>query len=749
METGINFVNDLAIILITAGLCTVICRALKQPLILGYIIAGFIISPNLGIFGISSQEAVEQWSDIGIIFLMFGLGLEFSFKKLMAAGSQAIVTALSKFVGVFVIGFLIGQALGWTAMESIFLAGLLSMSSTVVVIKTYEDFGLKKEPYAGIVFGTLVVEDMIAIMLMVLLSTLAVSNNFSGGEMLLNFGKLVFFLVLWFVVGIYVIPTLLKRTSRFLSDEILLIISLGLCFGMVSLATRSGFSSALGAFMMGSILAETIENEKIMKLITPIKDLFGAIFFVSVGMMIAPAQIAAHWWVILILAVAVVLMHVLFVIVGIILAGGNLRNAVYSGFSLAQLGEFGFIIAGVGVGLGVMRDFIYPVIIAVSVLTIFTTPYTIKLAGPVYRWLQRILSPGLLAKIDRADSSERRSKAEKSEWKKVITAFVIRLLVYGVLLTAILILSASFLGRIVSKLLPDISIAWHNTICILTTLAVMAPFLFGMVSRNHKSQASIKKLLEEKRSNSWPLVGLDIARIFIAMGFVLAAISHYAKLSGWVIIVLLFSGFIMLLITRNFLRKYQSLETRFLRNLNDKEETVRKLRPVTASVKQSLGDYDVHIEEMAVSQESSWVGQKLKELPLREQSGANIIKIMRGTRSLTIPDGDTVIYPGDKLYAVGTGEQLKAMHSMVESANVEHMHGYDNIFKVEPVTLTESSYMTGQSLRSLNLRSYGCMIISMLRDDQFVTNPKPDTVFHAGDTVWLAGDVNSLSWFEK
>ncbi|MBO4657556.1 MAG: cation:proton antiporter [Bacteroidales bacterium] len=749
METGINFVNDLAIILITAGLCTVICRALKQPLILGYIIAGFIISPNLGIFGISSQEAVEQWSDIGIIFLMFGLGLEFSFKKLMAAGSQAIVTALSKFVGVFVIGFLIGQALGWTAMESIFLAGLLSMSSTVVVIKTYEDFGLKKEPYAGIVFGTLVVEDMIAIMLMVLLSTLAVSNNFSGGEMLLNFGKLVFFLVLWFVVGIYVIPTLLKRTSRFLSDEILLIISLGLCFGMVSLATRSGFSSALGAFMMGSILAETIENEKIMKLITPIKDLFGAIFFVSVGMMIAPAQIAAHWWVILILALAVVLTHVLFVTVGIILAGGNLRNAVYSGFSLAQLGEFGFIIAGVGVGLGVMRDFIYPVIIAVSVLTIFTTPYTIKLSGPVYKWLQRILSPGLLAKIDRPDSTANLSKAEKSEWKKVITAFVIRLLIYGVLLTAILILSASFLGRIVSKLLPDISLTWHNTICILVTLAVMAPFLFGMVSRNHKSHASIKKLLAEKRSNSWPLVGLDISRIFIAMGFVLAAISHYAKLSGWVIIVLLFAGFFMLVITRNFLRKYQSLETRFLSNLNDKEEAVRKMRPVTASVRQSLGEYDVHIEEMAVSQESSWVGQKLKDLPVREQSGANIIKIARGTRSFTIPGGDTVVYPGDKLYAVGTGEQLKVLHTMLSEANVEHLHGVDPIFKVEPVTLTEDSYLTGQSLRSLNLRSYGCMIISMLRDGQFVTNPKPDTVFHAGDTVWLAGDVKSLTWFEK
>ncbi|MBR3031374.1 MAG: cation:proton antiporter [Bacteroidales bacterium] len=749
METGINFVNDLAIILITAGLCTIICRALKQPLILGYIIAGFIISPNLGIFGISSQEAVEQWSDIGIIFLMFGLGLEFSFKKLIAAGSQAIVTALSKFLGVFVIGFLIGQALGWTSMESIFLAGLLSMSSTVVVIKTYEDFGLKKEPYAGIVFGTLVVEDMIAILLMVLLSTLAVSNNFSGGEMLLNLGKLVFFLVLWFVVGIYVIPTLLKKTSRFLSDEILLVISLGLCFGMVSLATASGFSSALGAFMMGSILAETIENEKILKLIAPIKDLFGAIFFVSVGMMIAPAQIAAHWWVILILALTVVVTHILFVIVGIILAGGNLKNAVHSGFSLAQLGEFGFIIAGVGVSLGVMRDFIYPVIIAVSVLTIFTTPYTVKLAGPVYKLLQRILKPSLLARIDKPDSLADRSKAEKSEWKKVITAFVIRVLVYGVLLSAIMILSGSYLGKIVTRLLPDISTPLHNTICILTTLAVMAPFLYGLVSRNHKSQLSIGKLLAEKRSNSWPLMGLDISRIFLAMGFVLAAISHYAKLSGWVVIVLLFAGFVMLVITRNFLRRYQTLETRFLRNLNEKEETVRKLRPVTASVKQSLGSYDVHIEEMEISPESSWAGQRLKNLPLRESSGANIIKIARGSKRYTIPDGDTVVYPGDKLYAVGTGEQLEAMRTLLQSSNKEYVCEGDDYFKVEPVTLTEGSYMTGQSLRSLNLRSYGCMIISMLRDDKFVTNPKPDTVFHAGDTVWLAGDVDSLTWLEK
>ena len=749
METGVNFVNDLAIILITAGLCTIVCRILKQPLILGYIIAGFIISPNLGIFGISSQEAVEQWSDIGIIFLMFGLGLEFSFKKLMAAGSQSIVTALGKFLGVFVVGYLIGLALGWSSMECIFLAGLLSMSSTVVVIKTYDDLGLKKEPYADIVFGTLVVEDMIAILLMVLLSTLAVSNNFSGMEMLLNLGKLLFFLVLWFVVGIYLIPTLLNKTGRFLSDEILLVISLGLCFGMVSLATAAGFSSALGAFMMGSILAETVENEKILKLITPIKDLFGAIFFVSVGMMIAPAQIAAHWWVILILALTVIATHILFVGIAVVLTGGSLNNAVHAGFSLAQLGEFGFIIAGVGVNLGVMRDFIYPVIIAVSVLTIFLTPYTLKMADPVYKWLQKVLSPQLLEKIDNPDNAESTTKAEKSEWKKVLSAFFVRVLVYSVLLIAVLTLSVQFLDGLVTKLLPHLGTAMHQIVCILVTLAVMSPFLFGLVSHHDKSKASINKLLADKRSYIWPLLGLDLSKMFIATGFVLAAISHYVKLSGWLVLVLLFAGIILFFIFRRNMERYEAMESRFIRNLNNKEDMERKMRPVTSTVQKSLGAYDVRLEEEIVSQDSTWVGQKLKNIPLREESGANIIKITRGSKAYDIPDGDMVIYPGDKLLAVGTGEQLDALKSMMNASAANYVCEDDHVFKVEPVTLTGGSYMTGQSLRNLRLRDYGCMIISVLRNDNFVTNPKPDMVFHEGDTVWIAGDVDSLGWLEQ
>ena len=339
-----NIVRDLAVILISAGVFTIISKALKQPLIIGYILAGFLIGPNISFFpGISSEATVHQWSEIGIIFLMFGLGLEFSFKKLLKVGGSAIVTAAVKFVGVFLIGFVTAQALSWSFMESVFLGGLLSMSSTMVVLKSYEDLGLKNKPYAGVVFGTLVVEDLIAILLMVLLSTMAVSQSFAGKELIMNIAKLVFFLILWFLVGIYVIPTLLKKAKEYLNDEILLIVSIGLCFGMVALATSVGFSSALGAFVMGSILAETSESEHIDHVVEPIKNLFGAIFFVSVGMMVAPSVIAEHWAMILLLSVIVIISHIIFAGAGIILTGKGLDNAVHTGFSLAQLGEFGFI----------------------------------------------------------------------------------------------------------------------------------------------------------------------------------------------------------------------------------------------------------------------------------------------------------------------------------------------------------------------------------------------------------------------
>ena len=532
MNEELNFARDLALILISAGVFTIISRALKQPLVLGYIIAGFLIGPNIDFFfGISSTEAVHQWSEIGMIFLMFGLGLEFSFKKLLRVGSSALITAGSKFLGVFLFGYLAGQAMSWSTMESIFLGGLLSMSSTTVIIKAYDEMGLKRKPYAQVVFGTIIIEDMIAILLMVLLSSLAVSNKFAGGEMLFNLGKLAFFLILWFLVGIYLIPTLLKRAGKYINNEILLIVSIGLCFGMVAFAETVGFSSALGAFVMGSILAETVESEKIEKLVTPIKDLFGAVFFVSVGMMVSPAVIGEHWLTILIITLVVMVADILFVSIGVTLAGKGLENAIHAGFSLAQLGEFGFIIAGVGCSLGVMRDFIYPVIIAVSVITTFTAPYMIKLSTPAYNFIRKILPAKVLARIEKEDDKEKKSVAEQSEWKLLIKSYVSRIVMYGVIIIAIDLAAKAYTGPLLLKLFPHLGDSALTVIGLCITLVAMAPFIYGMGVNTGAINDHAVKLLKENRRNALPIFGLVLLRALFATGAVVSVVSAWVAAS--------------------------------------------------------------------------------------------------------------------------------------------------------------------------------------------------------------------------
>lgn len=748
MSEELHLVRDLALILISAGVLTIISKALKQPLILGYIIAGFLIGPNIHFFpGISSDEVVEQWSEIGMVFLMFGLGLEFSFKKLMKAGSASFVTAATKFLGTAVIGFATGMAMGWTMMESTFLAGLLSMSSTLVIIKAYDDMSLKDKPWAGTVFGTLVVEDLIAILLMVLLSTMAVSQKFEGKEMLMNIAKLAFFLILWFLIGIYVIPTLLKKAKRYLNDEILLIVSIGLCFGMVALATGVGFSSALGAFVMGSILSETIEGEHILKLVEPIKSLFGAIFFISVGMMVAPASIAAHWPIILLLSVIVIITHFAFGAGSVILMGKGLKNAVYVGCSLAQLGEFGFILAGVGVSLGVMRDFIYPVVVSVSVLTTFTAPYMIKLAGPLYNYLNGRLPKAWIDKMDAQSSAQKGTALEENEWKKLLQAYFTRIALYGVILIAIYIAGRLYLGPFTDKILPSLGATPKKLLNVAVTLSLMAPFLFGLGVTSGSIKESGPKLLREKRSNVWPLIGLTLIRSFIAIATVLIVVSSYFRLAGWTVFAIIICGFVFIFFARRSVSRLNNLEERFLSNYNEKEEAERRSRPVTSSVRQNLADYGVNTVSITVSPESSLSGTRLMDIPFRSESGANIIKISRGNKNFVVPSGDVTIFPGDRLLAVGTNEQIKKLKAMVNASETaggnEETSGH---FEIKAVTLEESSFLTGKTLRNTELRKYHCMVISVLHAGEIVTNPEPDFMFSNGDTVWLAGDVPALGW---
>ena len=742
MSEELNLVKDLAIILIAAGICTILSKALKQPLILGYIVAGFIVGPHLGLFGISSAESVEQWSEIGIIFLLFALGLEFSFKKLLKVGSSALITAGCVCVGMFVTGNIAGQAMGWSPMESIFLGGLMSMSSTTIIIKAYTDLGLKNKSYSTLVFGTLVVEDLIAVVLMVLLTTIATANQFAGGEMLMGLAKLLFFLILWFLVGIYVIPSFLKWVRKYLTDEILLLVAIGLCFGMVTMASFAGFSSALGAFVMGSILSETIEGEHINKLVVSIKDLFGAIFFVSVGMMVNPQVIAEHWLPVLILTLVTVIGMTLFGSLGALVSGRGLNTAVHTGFSLAQLGEFSFIIAGLGVSLGVMRGFIYPVIIAVSVITTFTTPYMIKAATPVCNFLYKKIPVRLLAKLDPSpDVSVKSSAEEQSEWKKLLKNYALRMTLYGVILTAIFLGSKLYLDRLVVNLLPEAGTALRNSISLAVTLLLMSPFLYGLAVNGGDIKKSAVRLMKEKDSNKWPVLSLVLLRIFAAIAFVIAAILLHYSLSYWSLLLIIAAGFVFFAVARHSVHQFTGLEERFITNLNQKEEYERKRTPIASGVRAKMKGHDVAAENVVISPNSEYAGKQLKDIPFRQKYGINIAKVVRGSRRILVPSPEEYIYPYDEVLAIGTSEEVKRfVEDMVtEEANSPVSYEADD-FVLDSFELQKGCYLDGKVLRNTDMRQRGCMVVGVERDGMSLMSPKPDFQFQAGDFVWLAGE---------
>ncbi|MBQ0025556.1 MAG: cation:proton antiporter [Bacteroidales bacterium] len=749
MSSELKLVTELAIILISAGVFTVISKALKQPLILGYIIAGFIIGPHLGLFPQFSPESVHEWSELGIIFLLFGLGLEFNFKKLLNVGSTAIIAALTICLGMFLTGFMAGSALQWTKMESIFLGGMMGMSSTTIIIKAYDDLGIKNKPYATLVFGLLVVEDLLAVLMMVLFSTLAVSNKFSGGDMLLSLGKLVIFLVLCFLVGIYVFPSLLKKASRYISDEILLLISIGLCFLMVVLANLAGFSSALGAFLMGSILSSTVEGERIEHLTIDIKNLFGAIFFVSVGMMVDPSVIFKYWPVILVITVVAMAGILLFSTVGVLFAGKSLDTALHVGFSLPQLGEFSFIIAGLGCSLGVVSDFIYPVIIAVSVITTFTTPYMIKAADPVSAWMHRILPDRIITRLARrAQKGGAMNRAERSEWKIFMKKYVIRVAIYSMILFVMTVALKKYLPLLTDTILPDIDSGIRSLIDIAASLAIMSPFIYGLAVNKGELKKISENIVKKDSRAKIPITAAVIFRIFLAVEFALSAILMFAHLSGWSIMLVFASLVAIILVARRSTRSYNHLEDRFFANLNEKETLRRQNAPVSATLKSRLEGYDVHTKEIPVLPDFVYAGLTLREMPFRKDSGVNIVKIRRGSKSILIPSGSEVIFPGDTLVAVGSTSQLESFEKTMNGSYI-HQDTITEDFVVERIVLDDESELTGMLLKDTRLRPSGCLLVSVARDGEMITNPHKNFKFAAGDILWIAGLKSSVEWLKK
>lgn len=742
-------VSDLALILITAGVVTILFKFLKQPVVLGYIVAGILISPHFGLFpNVADSENVSTWAEIGVIFLLFSLGLEFSFKKLIDVGGTASIGTFINMGSMIVIGYIIGQLLGWTNMESVFLGGMLSMSSTTIIIKAFNDMGLQKKRFAGIVFGMLIVEDLAAILMMVLLSTVAVSQHFEGTELIMSALKLVFFMVIWFVVGIYMIPTLLNKFKRHLNDETLLIVAIGMCLGMVLFADAVGFSAALGAFIMGSILAETLEAKHIEHLVEPLKNLFGAVFFVSVGMMISPDILVGHWGTVLLFTVVVLVGRVIFATLGVLASGEGLKVATQAGFSLAQIGEFSFIIATLGMQLGVLSDFIYPIIVAVSVITTFTTPYCIKFSVPVYHFLEKRIPSKWEKLITGYTSSSHKSVNSTSAWNILLKNVMSGVFIYFIVALAVLFLCSKYMSPLVLKYVPGI---WGNLAYALITILLMSPFMKGILGKGRKLPET-KKLWNDNHFNKGALIALNLMQIMLCVVLIqMVLIPLFPHMTA---ILLLIS--IIIVIGLAFAEGFGGvshlrMENRFFRNLNDKEIAEDKKRVINKEVRNKLLSKNIHIEKIEVPQSSNKVGKTLQELNFKQSTGIDIVSIIRGSEKINIPDGSVRLFPFDKLIVAATDDELQKFMASInyvdpETEGIEAQHQI-NISQYE---ITEGSPLIDKMVRESRIREDAdCMVVGIERGGNEIVNFPSDMILKEGDILWLAGEKDKLDSFEK
>lgn len=726
-----HFITDLALILAIAGVTTLFFKRIHQPVVLGYIIAGFLVGPHVSLIPtVVDSEGVRVWSEIGVIFLLFSLGLEFSFKKLVKVGGAASVTALVEIVIMFGLGFLTGTLLGWTSINRIFLGALLSISSTTIIIRAFDETGVRTKKFASLVLGVLIIQDLVAVLLMVLLSTFAASQQFSGSDLLIQILKLVFFLTLWFLAGIFFIPTFLKRAKNLLNDETMLVVSIALCLLMVLLAVEVGFSAALGAFIMGSILAETSQSERIESLVKPVKNLFAAVFFVSVGMMIDPSVLKEYAEPILIITLIVIVGMPLSTIFGALLSGQSLKHSVQAGMSLSQIGEFSFIIASLGVSLKVTNDFLYPIAVAVSAITTFTTPFLIKKSTYVYTLLENKLPEKWLNNLNRYSTSSQQLSAY-SEWRELLNGYFVNSVIHAVLIGALIFLSQKYLHNLVTGLFSNSLIG--NITSTATTLILMVPFIWALAIRRIKKDA-YSNLWLNRKLNRGPLIAIEIGRLMLAVFLVGLLINLHFSFSVAFLIWFLLMAIATAVFNQKLQAFYDRIEKRFLSNLNEKE--------LKLGTKPEITPWDAHLTTFEVQPEFQLAGKQLQELKLREKYGVNIALIERGNLSIISPDRHERLYPGDKLSIIGTDDELSRMKDLFDkqSKDVEEQVVHEDEIALKNFTVTRDSRLNHHTLRNSGIRDEAqALVVGLERNGQRTLNPESTIQLQEGDIVWVVG----------
>lgn len=707
---------------------------LKQPLVLGYIVAGFFIGPYFPWFpAIEDATNVHVWSDIGIVFLMFALGLEFSIKKLKKVGATGAITALTELAIMFLIGSSVGRMLGWKSMDCIFLGCMLSISSTSIIIKSFEDLKLKQQKFTSSVTAVLIVEDLIAVLLLVILSTVSVSKSFDGGELVMSLVKLVFSLIVWFVFGIFLIPTFLRWMRRYMTEETLCIVAVGLCFGMVVMASYAGFSTALGAFVMGAILAETIEADAIHVIITPIKNLFCAVFFVSVGMLVDPHILVKYIVPILIIAATVIVFKSSAATLGFVLSGKNLKTAVQSGFCFCQIGEFSFIIAGLGLSFGVINPDLYPIIVSVSIVTTFVTPYMIKGSVPIYNRLEPRLPQRLKDALERYSNSAKQTN-QTSSVRQFLKKQFSSILLYGAINAAICLLSFTLLKPFINSVIVNSNgepSFWGNLIGMLVTLGVMLPFVWAIAVRNVNRQ-KIKEMLDSKDYSQAIVIPVLLLRYFLALLFIGLVIGRYIHLAVGFLVILAVFVVLMVLFSKRTINFYQRIENQFIENFNSRQSQQSFKIP-------TLLENNFYLERIPVTPYSPYSGKRLMDTNFREDYGINVVSIERAGVVYDLPRKEMLILPGDRLSVMGSEDQIAHLRSVlsVEPDMLIHDHS-DNELNIYRLTVHENNPFIGQSISESKFsQHYHAMIIAIERDGQQILNPRSYTVFQEGDVVWF------------
>ena len=733
-----QLISDLALILIVAGLTTIIFKRLKQPLVLGYILAGFLAGPHMPYTpSIEESESIEVWSQIGVIFLMFSLGLEFSFKKILKGGASPIIAACFIMASMWGIGCGVGYLMGWTTINCMFLGGMLAMSSTTIIYKAFEDMGLMARRFAGKVMSVLILEDILGIVVMVILSAVAVSNKFQGSELIFSLLKLGFFLLLWFLVGMWAVPTFLHRNRSFINKETLVIVSIGLCFLMVVVADSVGYSTALGAFMMGSILAETVEAERIDSAISSIKDLFGAIFFVSVGMMVSPGDLVTHWLPIVVLVMAILLGQAVFGTVGYLLSGSSRRDAMMSGFSMAQIGEFAFIIAALGESLKVTDGMLMPIVVAVSIITTFLTPYMIKLANFVCgKWM-----------VDAADNNTQKRREQKSrEERNPLSTFLRRLLlqtlVYGVLSVAVISL------LFVSLLLMCRQVFGHwvgNAVCGVLVITLLSLLLRPIVMKGNNSREA--KYLRRRGGVYAAVFHVSVLlRFLLAVGFIYYILDFLSPFRWYLHVVVAFVLTLLIVRSRLIKRWSMQMEQTFMENLTRREEA--KLQNGPAYARQLKGR-DLHIARLALPEGSTWGGKTLSQLRI-SRSGVHVAAIIRDHHRLNVPGGGAMLFPHDVIEVVGDDESIASFSQRLNSEIKRQNENDGDVMELQRIVVGEGTPLEGILLKDSGIRDeYRCMVVGFEDRKGNMRVSNADHKITQGDIIWLAGSSQELSRLKK